>query len=87
MKSWRAARRSSAGVAPGRLRAVREIPLLALSGLLTVTAGQKIAYMTDIADTAATGLPDDNTAVFTCRRVAGFLVGAVEIPNGLFTRV
>jgi ribonuclease Z len=33
--------------------AVREMPLSALSGLLTVTPGQKIAYVTDIADTAA----------------------------------
>jgi ribonuclease Z len=31
----------------------REMPLSALSGLLTVTPGQKIAYVTDIADTAA----------------------------------
>jgi ribonuclease Z len=31
--------------------AVREMPLSALSGLLTVTPGQKIAYVTDIADT------------------------------------
>jgi ribonuclease Z len=33
--------------------AVREMPLSALNGLLTVTPGQKIAYLTDIADTAA----------------------------------
>jgi ribonuclease Z len=33
--------------------AFREMPLSALQGLLTVTAGQKIAYVTDIADTAA----------------------------------
>jgi ribonuclease Z len=33
--------------------AVREVPLADLSGLLTVTPGQKIAYVTDIADTAA----------------------------------
>lgn len=33
--------------------AAREMPLAALSGLLTVTPGQKIAYVTDIADTAA----------------------------------
>jgi ribonuclease Z len=32
---------------------MREMPLAALSGLLTVTPGQKIAYLTDIADTAA----------------------------------
>jgi ribonuclease Z len=31
----------------------REMPLAALSGILTVTPGQKIAYVTDIADTAA----------------------------------
>jgi ribonuclease Z len=31
----------------------REMPLAALSGLLTITPGQKIAYVTDIADTAA----------------------------------
>ena len=33
--------------------AAREIPLGRLRGLLTVTPGQKIAYVTDIADTAA----------------------------------
>ncbi len=33
--------------------AFREMPLSALSGLLTFTPGQKIAYVTDIADTAA----------------------------------
>jgi ribonuclease Z len=33
--------------------AVRELPLATLNGLLTVTPGQKIAYVTDIADTAA----------------------------------
>jgi ribonuclease Z len=32
---------------------VREVPLSALTGLVTVTPGQKIAYVTDIADTAA----------------------------------
>lgn len=32
---------------------MRELPLAALRGLLTVTRGQKIAYVTDIADTAA----------------------------------
>jgi ribonuclease Z len=31
----------------------REMPLAALSGVVTVTPGQKIAYVTDIADTAA----------------------------------
>jgi len=31
----------------------REMPLAALSGILTITPGQKIAYVTDIADTAA----------------------------------
>jgi ribonuclease Z len=31
----------------------REVPLANLSGLLTITPGQKIAYITDIADTAA----------------------------------
>lgn len=31
----------------------REVPLSALSGLVTITNGQKIAYVTDIADTAA----------------------------------
>ncbi len=33
--------------------AVREVPLSALRGLLTVTPGQKIGYVTDLADTAA----------------------------------
>jgi ribonuclease Z len=33
--------------------AAREIPLSALRDLLTVTPGQKVAYVTDIADTAA----------------------------------
>jgi ribonuclease Z len=32
---------------------VREMSLAALSGILTVTPGQKIAYVTDISDTAA----------------------------------
>jgi len=31
----------------------RDVPLSALSGLVTITNGQKIAYVTDIADTAA----------------------------------
>jgi ribonuclease Z len=39
-------------VGPGTAT-VRDMPLAALSGLLTVTPGQKIAYVTDIADTAA----------------------------------
>jgi ribonuclease Z len=33
--------------------AVREMPLSALRSLLTITLGQKIGYVTDIADTAA----------------------------------
>jgi ribonuclease Z len=33
--------------------AMRDVPLADLSSLLTVTPGQKIAYVTDIADTAA----------------------------------
>jgi ribonuclease Z len=33
--------------------AIREMPLADLTGLLTITPGQKIAYVTDIADTAA----------------------------------
>ncbi len=32
---------------------IREMPLAALSGIVTVTPGQKIAYVTDISDTAA----------------------------------
>jgi len=32
---------------------IREMPLAALSGIVTVTPGQKIAYVTDVADTAA----------------------------------
>jgi ribonuclease Z len=34
-------------------RDMRDVPLADLKGLLTVTPGQKIAYVTDIADTAA----------------------------------
>jgi ribonuclease Z len=37
---------------PGGSSETREMPLAALSGVLTVTPGQKIAYVTDAADTA-----------------------------------
>jgi ribonuclease Z len=46
----------------------REMPLAALSGLLTVTPGQKIAYLTDIADTAA-----NRTAAVSLARDADLL--------------
>lgn len=39
--------------APETTSAVREMPLASLRSIVTVTAGQKIAYVTDAADTAA----------------------------------
>ena len=46
----------------------REMPLAALTGVLTVTAGQKIAYVTDAADTAA-----NRTAIISLVRNADLL--------------
>jgi ribonuclease Z len=46
----------------------REMPLAALSNLLTVTPGQKIAYVTDAADTAA-----NRTAIVSLVRNADLL--------------
>ncbi len=46
----------------------REMPLAALSGVLTVTPGQKIAYVTDAADTAA-----NRTAIVSLVRNADLL--------------
>jgi ribonuclease Z len=50
-----------------------EMPLGALSGVVTVTPGQKIAYVTDVADTAA-----NRTAIVNLVRDADLLF--IEAP-------
>src|SRR5262249_12447020 len=53
---------------PGGSSETRDMPLAALSGVLTVTPGQKIAYVADAADTAT-----NRTAIISLVRNADLL--------------